>query len=184
MAGPGQRDHYTARRAEIWESLYPAEPSRDYSLPSADEEREEQQPRQIVAPVAKHGHAQTKGFAASTAEVTGENVRQIQRSLARGQALGPDALRVVGTSLDKGVELTALAKMQPEQRAPLIARAVAGEKVTARAPAPPPAAPPPSLALRVGGPSYRRVQCPRGLYVSAVSFTGDGVSLILRNALQ
>lgn len=143
MAGPGQRDHYTARRAEIWESLYPAEPSRDYSLPSADEEREEQQPRQIVAPVAKHGHAQTKGFAASTAEVTGQSKRDINRSVTRGQALGPDALRVVGTSLDKGVELTALAKMQPEQRAPLIARAVAGEKVTARAPT----APPPSLAL-------------------------------------
>lgn len=231
MAGPGQRDHYTARRAEIWESLYPAEPTRDYSLPSADDGVE--QVEQFVPPVAKHGHAQPKGFAASTAEVTGENVRQIQRSLARGQgpsdtahnprhagagnpgqranhisrrgeicealapyvpvefqdgeddmggneisthhetdalgrkkspqqtksfaaetakltgeskqsinqyraigdALGEDALRVGGTSLDKKSELTALAKMQPEQRAPLIARAIAGEKVTARAPA-------------------------------------------------
>lgn len=85
LAGPGQRDHYISRRAEIWESLYPAEPTRDYSLPSADDGVE--QVGQIVPPVAKHGHAQTKSFAAATAELTGESKSTINQYRAIGDAL-------------------------------------------------------------------------------------------------
>ena len=59
---------------------------------------------------------QTKGFAASTAEVTGENVRQIQRNVSRAEAIGPDILKLSGTSLDKGVELDALAKLPGQYR--------------------------------------------------------------------
>ena len=95
-----QRAHYSKRRKEIWEALHP-EPSVDYGR---EDGGENEQPRQIVAPVAKHGHVQPKGFAASTAEVTGENVRQIQRNVARAEAIGPDILKLSGTSLDKGVE--------------------------------------------------------------------------------
>jgi hypothetical protein len=40
--------------------------------------------------------------------------------------LGEDLKAVEGTSLDKGVELDALAKM-PSEHAPLIERAVAGD---------------------------------------------------------
>ena len=39
-----------------------------------------------------------------------------------------------GTSLDKGVELDALAKMPASERASVINRAVAGERVSARQP--------------------------------------------------
>lgn len=52
-------------------------------------------------------------------------MRDVQRHLARADALGDDLTAVAGTSLDKGVELDALKAMPPEQRAPLIARAQA-----------------------------------------------------------
>ncbi len=44
-------------------------------------------------------------FAADTAKVTGESKSQINRHVARAEALGDDLPRVTGTSLDKGVEL-------------------------------------------------------------------------------
>ena len=132
-----QRAHYSKRRKEIWEALHP-EPSADYGR---EDGGENEQPRQIVAPVAKHGHVQPKGFAASTAEVTGENVRQIQRNVARAEAIGDDLLRLTGTSLDKGVELDALAKLPEPERKELIERAAAGEVVTARVAPPPTPAP-------------------------------------------
>ena len=132
-----QRAHYSKRRKEIWEALHP-EPSVDYGR---EDGGENEQPRQIVAPVAKHGHVQPKGFAASTAEVTGENVRQIQRNVARAEAIGDDLLRLTGTSLDKGVELDALAKLPEPERKELIERAAAGEVVTARVAPPPTPAP-------------------------------------------
>ena len=103
-----QRAHYSKRRKEIWEALHP-EPSVDYGR------EDETEVRQVFAPqfAGQLGGArpQTKGFAASTSEVTGENVRQIQRNVARAEAIGDDLLRLTGTSLDKGVELDALAKL-------------------------------------------------------------------------
>ena len=90
-----------------------------------------QQLRQVVAPVAKHGRRQELGFAAETAALTGESLRSIQRHLARAVALGDDLDRITGTSLDKGVEMDALAKLPEPQREELIERAVAGEKVSA-----------------------------------------------------
>ena len=88
----------------------------DYGREDGGEE--EIQPRQIVAPEIgyKKPPPQTKGFAASTSEVTGENIRQIQRNVARAEAIGDDLLRLTGTSLDKGVELDALAKLPGQYR--------------------------------------------------------------------
>lgn len=95
--------------------------------------------RQAVVPVAKHGRTQENEFAAATAAITGENVRSIQRHIARAEALGDDLDRLAGTSLGKGVELDALKAMPEPERKALIERAVAGEVVTARAaPAPHP----------------------------------------------
>ena len=73
------------RRKQIWEALHP----------------EEIQVRQIDAPEIGYGKPppQQKAFAASTAEVTGENVRGIQRHLARADALGDDLERITGTSI-------------------------------------------------------------------------------------
>ena len=93
--------------------------------------REQVEP--VIPSVAKHGHAQEKSFAAATADASGMTKQAINRHLARAEALGDDLDKVTGTSLDKGVELDALKAMTPEQRAPLIERAQAGEKVSARA---------------------------------------------------
>ena len=53
-------------------------------------------------------------FATDTQRATGEDRRRTNEHLARAEALGPDIHAVVGTSLDKGVELDALVKMKPE----------------------------------------------------------------------
>lgn len=72
-----QHDPYTARRKEIWEALYPSEPSRDYSLESYDGE-EMGEPSCTTHPETdamgrKKSPQQAKGFAAATAELTGES---------------------------------------------------------------------------------------------------------------
>ena len=80
----------------------------------------------------KAGPQHAKTFAADTREKTGEDDRRTREHLARAEALGPDIHAVVGTSLDKGVELDALVKMKPEERRDLVRRAQAGEQVSAK----------------------------------------------------
>jgi len=81
-----------------------------------------------------------KDFASDVAAVIGggrnpESVkRDVQLKIARARELGPDINRVVGTSLDKGVELDALVKLPGPDRESIIARAEAGEQVSARPP--------------------------------------------------
>lgn len=135
-----QRSKAVKRRKEIWEALHPSvitySELRAGSVVITGVEVNgvlTEQVGEVCPPVAKHGHAQDKGFAASTAAVTGEAKRTINQHLARAEALGDDLDKVTGTSLDKGVEMDALAALPPEQRAPLIERAQAGEKVSARA---------------------------------------------------
>jgi ParB-like chromosome segregation protein Spo0J len=111
-----QRTAFTKRRKQIWEALHPVE-----------------QVAHVAPPVAKHGHAQEKSFAAATAESTGQSKATTNRAIARADALGDEALtKVANTSLDSGVELDALAKLDAPERAVLIERAVAGEQVSAR----------------------------------------------------
>ena len=78
------------------------------------------------------GPQHKQAFAAETAEATGQSKRSINQKIARAEAIGDDLQDVVGTSLDKGVELDALAKMPEPERKDIIARAKAGEHVTAR----------------------------------------------------
>ncbi|WP_374356451.1 hypothetical protein [Thermomonas sp.] len=73
-------------------------------------------------------------FATDTQRVTGDDRRRTNEHLARADALGPDLHAVIGTSLDKGVELDALQAMTPGDRKPLIDRAQAGEKASAESP--------------------------------------------------
>lgn len=153
-----QRNKATKRRKEIWEALHPVKAQRFDSVfdalgtvegPMTDgEEREEPEVGESsgatcaetparVSVRGRVGEGRPPEFAASTAVVTGESKSQINRRVAIAEALGDDLDKVVGTSLDKGVELAALAKLPEEQRAPLIERAQAGERVSARAaPAP------------------------------------------------
>jgi hypothetical protein len=103
-------------KAQRFESVFDALGTVEEHMTEA-EERE--QVAQVAPPVAKHGRAQDKGFAADTAQISGESKAAINRHLARAEALGDDLDKVTGTSLDKGVELDALKAMTPEQRAPL-----------------------------------------------------------------
>ena len=135
-----QRAKAVKRRKEIWEALHPVRQRFDSGFDALGtvegamtEAEERQQVEPVIPPVAKHGHAQEKSFAAATADASGMTKQAINRHLARAEALGDDLDKVTGTSLDKGVELDALKAMTPEQRAPLIERAQAGEKVSARA---------------------------------------------------
>ncbi|MCC7269396.1 MAG: ParB-like nuclease domain-containing protein [Rhodocyclaceae bacterium] len=114
---PAQRAAAIKRRRQIWDALHP-----------------DKQVAQIAPPVEvkKHGHAQASAFAAETAKVSGESKSQINRHLARAEALGDDLQAVAGTSLDKGVELDALKEMPAPERKQIIVRARGGEKVSAR----------------------------------------------------
>ena len=59
---------------------------------------------QLALPVAKHGHAQEKSFVAETAAITSESKSQVNRHVARAEALGDDLDCLIGTSLNRGVE--------------------------------------------------------------------------------
>lgn len=112
---PAQRAAAIKRRKVIWDALHPESGTNCPTLPATG-----------------RGHVQ---FAADTAQAANMTKRDINRHLSRADALGDDLQKVEGTSLDKGVELDALKAMPPEVRAPLIARAQAGEPVSARKPA-------------------------------------------------
>jgi len=115
-------------RKQIWEALHPVQTSLDVGkvLPydaNDDPENDDIEVGNLFPPqVSAHGGArpQTKGFAASTAEATGMTKRSINQHIARADALGDEALaKVVNTSLDSGVELDALAKLDAPERAEL-----------------------------------------------------------------
>lgn len=67
-------------------------------------------------------------FTAATAQATGRHERTVRRAAARGEALGNDLVDIAGTSLDKGPELDALAKLPPDERKAIVGLAKAGEK--------------------------------------------------------
>ena len=70
-------------------------------------------------------------FTKDTAAKTGQSERNVQRDAARGEkvAVLPE---IVGTSLDKGAELDALAKLSEAEQRELAESAKAGETVSAR----------------------------------------------------
>jgi len=73
-------------------------------------------------------------FAKDTAEKTGNARRTIDRGIRRGKHI-PNVSDLVGTSLDQGNELDALARMEaafPDAARALRERAVSGEKVSAK----------------------------------------------------
>jgi ParB-like chromosome segregation protein Spo0J len=66
------------------------------------------------------------------AERTGESKDKIHRSKKRGGIIGDLIDKVIGTSLDKGVELDALTTLPKAEREALVNRAASGEEVSAR----------------------------------------------------
>ena len=114
---PAEAAYQTDRRKEIYEKLHPE--TRNGATGGGHN-----QLRQI-------GEAADR-FTADTAKKTGRPERVIQRDAARGKALGESLKDIAGTSLDKGVELDALAKLDPEQRAEVIDKVKRGEIKSAR----------------------------------------------------
>lgn len=122
-----QRSKYMKRRRQIWEAMHPAE-----RVVKVDEVAKVNSGTSCPT-IPNRGPGRPQEFAASTAESTGMTKKSINRHLARAEALGETMLdRITGTSLDKGVELDALAKMPEPEREVLVHRAEAGEAVSAR----------------------------------------------------
>src|SRR5262249_49040226 len=72
------------------------------------------------------GGNQKIGFAKDAAQKIGRSRHEINRAIARAEAI-PGIDDIAGTSLDKGVELDALAKLPPDQQRRLVQRAKNGE---------------------------------------------------------
>ena len=70
-------------------------------------------------------------FTTDTAQKTGQSKRKIQLDAQRATKI-TNISDVVGTSLDKGHELDALAMLPPERQEKVIAKAKAGERVSAK----------------------------------------------------
>mgnify|MGYP001396276131 FL=1 len=108
-----QRAQAIKRRKQIWEALHPNSGNTLSTIPD-------------------RGPGRPKEFGGATAEAAGMTKQAINQHLARAEAIGDDLERVTGTSLDKGVELDALAKLPESERRELIDKAEAGEQVSAR----------------------------------------------------
>ncbi|MGR7993869.1 ParB/RepB/Spo0J family partition protein [Xanthobacter sp. ZOL 2024] len=108
---PAQKSYQVARRKEIYEALHP-------------------EARHGVAGAIGRWNADdnlSSAFSDATAQATGLNKRTIQRDAARGEALGETLKDIAGTSLDKGVELDALVRLDPDKRADAISKVKSGE---------------------------------------------------------
>jgi ParB family transcriptional regulator, chromosome partitioning protein len=117
---PAQTAAAIAKRKQIYEALYPQ------TAHGGDRKSSRR-----IGDLKRRGTG--KRFTKATAEATGRPERTIQRAARQGEKIGPEELeRIANTSLDKSVELEALAARAPEERKALIDRAVAGEAVSAR----------------------------------------------------
>jgi ParB/RepB/Spo0J family partition protein len=113
---PAQKTAAVLRRKHIYEQLHP-EIAHGGNRKSS---------RQI-------GDLKPERFTKATAALAGHSERSLQRLAERGEKIGPAALgQIVGTSLDKGSELDALANLCKSEQKTAIARASAGEKVSVR----------------------------------------------------
>lgn len=116
---PAERAIAIARRKSIYEALHP---ETKHGTPGVSRQVGDTRER-----------VEAERFTKSTSEATGKSERAVQRDAQRGEAVGADTLqRVIGTALDKGEEIDALAKLSPERREEVIAKAEAGGQVSAK----------------------------------------------------
>lgn len=122
---PAERAIAIARRKSIYEALHPETAhggARKASRKVCDLNEGDKTPEKPA-----------DRFTKATAERTGQSERTVQQDAKRGEVVGPETLqRVIGTSLDKGEEIDALAKLSPQGREEVIAKAEAGGKVSAK----------------------------------------------------
>jgi hypothetical protein len=117
--------------------LSPAERADHIGRRKAIYERANPTTKHGAAPGKAGGGKKAKGtklgsFAAATAKATGQSKTKIKRDAHRAKVLDRLLDKINGTSLDKGAELDALCRLPEEEQEELVARAVAGEQVSAR----------------------------------------------------
>jgi len=112
---PAERALHVGRRKQIYERLHP-------EAKHGGDRKSAGSSRQI---------GDLKRFTADAAEKTGQSERALQRDAERADKVVvlPD---IAGTSLDKGVEIDALAKLPAAEQRTIAEAAKRGEKVTAR----------------------------------------------------
>jgi N6-adenosine-specific RNA methylase IME4/ParB-like chromosome segregation protein Spo0J len=117
---PAERAMHVGRRKELYEKLHPeTKPTKAGG------------PGRAKALVANVGDDIAERFTKEAAKRTGKSERTIQREAERANKVTV-LTDIVGTSLDEGDELDALAKLPEAEQRKLARRAKTGEKVTAR----------------------------------------------------
>jgi N6-adenosine-specific RNA methylase IME4 len=116
---PAERAVHLHARKQVYEKLHPETKPTKAGGPGRAKTRRQ------------NGDDISERFTKETAQKTRKSERQIQREIERARAI-PVIDEVAGTSLDKGDELDALARLPEDEQRKLIERAKAGEKVTAK----------------------------------------------------
>ena len=120
--GPALRRSLSKQRKALYEQEHP------------DTKRGSAGGRAKAAKRAKSQNAteQTPAFIDAHAKQTGRHRATIAREISEAEKIGDDVLkRIVGKSLDKKGEISALAAMDERERQEIVDRAVAGEEVSA-----------------------------------------------------
>lgn len=117
---PAERAIHTAERKKLYEEMHP-----ETKHGAIGRNHDKPQSRKVC------NSEKADRFTTDTAKKTGTSERKVQLDAARGEKID-DIKKVVGTSLDKGEELDALAKLPPDEQADLIRRAAEGQKVSAK----------------------------------------------------
>ena len=90
---PSQEADHLKRRKELWEV------------------------RNNNAQSSRETPGRPTGFTSDAVASTGKSQRSVQQAIHRAENIAPDVMEAVqGTTLDRGVELDALAKMEPEEQ--------------------------------------------------------------------
>lgn len=126
---PAQEAAQISRRKELYEFLHPE------TKHGGDHKSQELSSRRFGD---LKGHSKNKEmpadrFTQATAAATGRAERSLQKAARRGKNIDHgDLKKIEGTSLDRAEELDALIGLPVSERRDLIARAVKGEKVSAK----------------------------------------------------
>lgn len=124
---PAERDLAIARRKAVYELLHPetVHGATGRGRPKTDANRVANDGDSIAPPAER--------FTKATSSDVGLAERTIQRAVSRVESLGSETVaKIVGSSLDRGDEMDALAKLPEDQRTKLVERAAAGEDVSAK----------------------------------------------------
>lgn len=124
---PAERASAQSRKKAIWQILHPETKAGTSQAAGMNKARERG---------GQVGHDVKEGaprYDEVASAATGQSERAIRREVQRGEALGEDVLaKVARTSLDNGEELDALAKLSPDSRDEMVARAAAGENISVK----------------------------------------------------